>query len=82
MTPTLMGGCPRRGSLIADLLRHVLTEGGRVTQVGEGREAAEAVPSVMTLGEPAVGDVMADRYQLDEHVNDDSAGRRSGAART
>jgi eukaryotic-like serine/threonine-protein kinase len=54
----------------------VLTEGGRVTQVGEGREAAEAVPSVMTLGEPAVGDVMADRYQLEEHVNDDSAGRQ------
>ncbi|GAB7049287.1 protein kinase family protein [Catenuloplanes indicus] len=47
-----------------------------MTQVGEGREAAEAVPSVMTFGEPAVGDVMADRYQLEEHVNDDSAGRQ------
>ncbi len=53
-----------------------------MTQVGEGREAAEAVPSVMTFGEPAVGDVMADRYQLEEHVNDDSAAGRSGAART
>ena len=32
-----------------------ITEGGRVTQVGEGQEADEAAPSVMTFGSPTVG---------------------------
>jgi eukaryotic-like serine/threonine-protein kinase len=48
-----------------------------VTQVGEGREtsADEAAP-VMTFGAPTVGEILADRYQLEAHVNDDSAGRQ------
>jgi eukaryotic-like serine/threonine-protein kinase len=48
-----------------------------VTQVGEGHEAAadEAAP-VMTFGAPTVGEILADRYQLEEHVNNDSAGRQ------
>jgi eukaryotic-like serine/threonine-protein kinase len=53
------------------------TEGGRVTQVGEGHEtAADADGPVMTFGAPTVGEVLAERYQLEEHVNNDSAGRQ------
>lgn len=48
-----------------------------MTQVGEGHEtAAEADGPVMTFGAPAVGEVLAERYQLEEHVNNDSAGRQ------
>jgi hypothetical protein len=48
-----------------------------VTQVGEGHEtAADADGPVMTFGAPTVGEVLAERYQLEEHVNDDSAGRQ------
>ncbi|MEE6258459.1 protein kinase family protein [Plantactinospora sonchi] len=53
-----------------------ITEGGRVTQVGEGQEADEGTPPVMTFGAPAVGEILAERYQLAEHINDDSAGRQ------
>jgi hypothetical protein len=53
------------------------TEGGRVTQVGEGHEtAADADGPVMTFGAPTVGEILAERYQLEEHVNNDSAGRQ------
>src|SRR4051794_6674276 len=49
----------------------------RVTQVGEGHEtAADADGPVMTRGNPTVGEILAERYQLEEHVNDDSAGRQ------
>src|SRR3954454_442229 len=52
--------------------------GGLVTQVGEGHEtAADEAGPVMTFGAPTVGEVLAERYQLEEHVNDDSA-RRQG----
>jgi hypothetical protein len=48
-----------------------------VTQVGEGHEtAADADGPVMTFGAPTVGEVLAERYQLELHVNDDSAGRQ------
>jgi hypothetical protein len=48
-----------------------------VTQVGEGHEtAANADGPVMTFGAPTVGEILAERYQLEEHVNDDSAGRQ------
>ncbi|WP_213451224.1 protein kinase family protein [Rhizomonospora bruguierae] len=30
----------------------------------------------MTFGAPTAGEVLADRYRLEEHVNDDSAGRK------
>jgi len=52
------------------------TEGGPVTQVGEGQEADEATPPVLTVGAPTVGEVLADRYELAEHINDDAAGRQ------
>jgi eukaryotic-like serine/threonine-protein kinase len=48
-----------------------------VTQVGEGHEtAADADGPVMTFGAPTVGEILAERYQLEAHVNDDSAGRQ------
>ncbi|WP_204296556.1 protein kinase family protein [Actinoplanes campanulatus] len=53
------------------------TEGGLVTQVGEGHEtAADGAGPVMTFGAPAVGEILAERYQLEQHVNNDSAGRQ------
>ncbi|MFE9651526.1 protein kinase family protein [Micromonospora sp. NPDC006431] len=52
-----------------------ITEGGRVTQVGEGQEAEETAPPVMTFGAPTVGELLAERYELVEHINNDSAGR-------
>src|SRR3982751_383933 len=58
-------------------LRARSTEGGLVTQVGEGQETtADADGPVMTFGAPAVGEILAERYQLEEHVNNDSAGRQ------
>ena len=48
-----------------------------MTQVGEGQEtAADEAGPVMTFGAPAVGEILAERYQLQAHVNDDSAGRQ------
>ncbi|MEU4243061.1 protein kinase family protein [Actinoplanes sp. NPDC026619] len=48
-----------------------------MTQVGEGHEtAADADGPVMTFGAPTAGEILAERYQLEEHVNDDSAGRQ------
>jgi hypothetical protein len=52
------------------------TEGGLVTQVGEGQGAAEAAQPMTAFGAPSVGEVLADRYQLEEHINDDSVGRQ------
>ncbi|WP_121157761.1 protein kinase family protein [Micromonospora pisi] len=53
-----------------------IIEGGRVTQVGEGQEADEVAPPALAFGAPAVGEVLAERYELAEHINDDSAGRQ------
>ena len=47
-----------------------------MTQVGEGQEADESAPPVMTFGAPTVGEILAERYELEEHINDDSAGRQ------
>ncbi|MEV0901526.1 protein kinase family protein [Actinoplanes sp. NPDC049802] len=48
-----------------------------MTQVGEGHEtAADEAGPVMTFGAPAVGEILAERYQLEQHVNNDSAGRQ------
>ncbi|GIE87169.1 protein kinase family protein [Actinoplanes regularis] len=48
-----------------------------MTQVGEGHEtAADEAGPVLTFGEPAAGEVLAERYQLEQHVNNDSAGRQ------
>ncbi|RZU72413.1 serine/threonine protein kinase [Micromonospora kangleipakensis] len=46
-----------------------------MTQVGEGQEAEETAPPVMTFGAPTAGEILADRYELVEHINNDSAGR-------
>ena len=48
-----------------------------MTQVGEGQETtADESGPVMTFGAPTVGEILAERYQLEEHVNNDSAGRQ------
>jgi hypothetical protein len=47
-----------------------------VTQVGEGHGAAETAQPLAAFGAPRVGEVLADRYQLEEHINDDSVGRQ------
>ncbi len=39
-------------------------------------DAYWADPGVMTFGEPAEGEIFADRYQLEEHVNTDATGRQ------
>ncbi|MGC4808328.1 protein kinase family protein [Micromonospora sp. DT233] len=52
-----------------------ITEGGRVTQVGEGQAAEESAPPIMTFGAPTAGEILAERYELVEHINNDSAGR-------
>lgn len=41
----------------------------------EGEEH-RATPGVMTFGAAAVGEMLSDRYRLDEHVDTDSAGRQ------
>jgi hypothetical protein len=46
-----------------------------VTQVGEGRDAGE-VPHLMTFGAPVPGDLLAERYRLEQHISDDSLGRQ------
>ncbi|MEV4416441.1 protein kinase family protein [Catellatospora sp. NPDC049609] len=45
-----------------------------MTQVGEGPTAAGSAAE--PLGGLAVGDVLAERYRLEEHINNDSAGRQ------
>ncbi|BCJ43606.1 hypothetical protein GCM10010168_40860 [Actinoplanes ianthinogenes] len=48
-----------------------------MTQVGEGHEtAADEAGPVLTFGAPTVGEILAERYQLEQHVNNDSAGRQ------
>jgi hypothetical protein len=51
-----------------------------VTQVDEGPESPEApgveAPRVLTVGTPTVGEVLAERYELQEHINDDAFGRQ------
>lgn len=47
-----------------------------MTQVGEGQQADEATPPATTFGAPAVGEILAERYELIEHINNDSAGRQ------
>jgi hypothetical protein len=46
-----------------------------VTQVDEGPESP-GTPGVLTFGTPAVGEVLADRYELQEHINNDAFGRQ------
>ncbi|GGM00903.1 serine/threonine protein kinase [Micromonospora yangpuensis] len=46
-----------------------------MTQVGEGQDTAESAPPVATFGAPTAGEILAERYELVEHINNDSAGR-------
>jgi hypothetical protein len=46
-----------------------------VTQVDEGPESP-GTPGVLTFGAPTVGEVLAERYQLQEHINNDAFGRQ------
>jgi hypothetical protein len=50
-------------------------EGGRVTQVDEGPESS-GVPGLLIVGTPTIGEVLADRYELQEHINNDAVGRQ------
>src|SRR5215468_8695953 len=52
-----------------------MVEGGRVTQVDEGPESS-GVPGLLIVGTPAIGEVLADRYELQEHINNDAVGRQ------
>lgn len=47
-----------------------------MTQVGEGQEAGAVTPDAAPFGAPAAGEILAERYELTEHINDDSAGRQ------
>jgi eukaryotic-like serine/threonine-protein kinase len=51
-----------------------------VSHEGEGHRAAPgesaSLPGVMTVGVPAPGEVLAERYRLESHVNTDSVGRQ------
>jgi eukaryotic-like serine/threonine-protein kinase len=50
--------------------------GGRVAQLGEGHDVPGANPRVLTFGAPSVGEILAERYQLEEHIGNDSLGRQ------
>jgi hypothetical protein len=52
-----------------------------VSHEGHGRRAARssgqpAMPGTITFGAFSPGDFLADRYRMDEHIDDDSAGRQ------
>jgi serine/threonine protein kinase len=49
--------------------------GGLVTQVDEGPDSP-GVPGMLTYGAPRTGEVLAERYELQEHINDDAFGRQ------
>jgi hypothetical protein len=46
-----------------------------VTQVDEGPDSP-GVPGILTFGAPTAGEVLAERYELQEHINDDAFGRQ------
>lgn len=58
----------------AERARLTIPEGGQVPQVSEGQQAGESSPAT-TFGAPAVGDILAERYELVEHVNGDDPER-------
>lgn len=47
-----------------------------MTQVGEGPGAGHPASAATAFGAPMVGEILAERYQLDQHINNDSAGRQ------
>ncbi|GAA3280264.1 MULTISPECIES: protein kinase family protein [Dactylosporangium] len=46
-----------------------------MAELDEGLEAG-GVPRVLTFGTPSVGEILAERYQLEEHIGNDSLGRQ------
>jgi serine/threonine protein kinase len=51
-------------------------EGARVAELGEGHGVPGGSPQILTFGSPTVGEVLAERYQLEEHIGNDSLGRQ------
>lgn len=47
-----------------------------MAELDEGLEASGGVPQVLTFGTPSVGEILAERYQLEEHIGNDSLGRQ------
>jgi serine/threonine protein kinase len=47
-----------------------------VAELDEGLEASGSIPQVLTFGTPSVGEILAERYQLEEHIGNDSLGRQ------
>ncbi|WP_432982586.1 protein kinase family protein [Dactylosporangium sp. CA-233914] len=46
-----------------------------MAELDEGLEAG-GIPQVLTFGIPSVGEILAERYQLEEHIGSDSLGRQ------
>ena len=51
-------------------------KGGRGDPGRRGPRRRRGRAAVLTFGAPTVGEILAERYQLEEHINDDSAGRQ------
>jgi hypothetical protein len=47
-----------------------------VAQIGEGHEAQGLAPQVLTFDTPSIGEILADRYQIEAHLGDDALGRQ------
>ncbi|MET7400710.1 protein kinase family protein [Dactylosporangium sp. NPDC005572] len=47
-----------------------------MAELDEGLETAGGIPQVLTFGTPSVGEILAERYQLEEHIGNDSLGRQ------
>jgi serine/threonine protein kinase len=47
-----------------------------VAELDEGLQASRGIPQVLTFGTPSVGEILAERYQLEEHIGNDSLGRQ------
>lgn len=47
-----------------------------MAQIDNGHDAHGAAPQVLTVGSPAIGEILADRYQVEEHIGDDAHGRQ------
>src|SRR5258706_14461653 len=55
---------------------HTDRKGGRVAELDEGLETSGGIPQVLTFGTPSVGEILAERYQLEDHIGNDSLGRQ------
>ncbi|WP_432833491.1 protein kinase family protein [Dactylosporangium sp. CA-092794] len=47
-----------------------------MAELDEGLKASGGIPQVLTFGTPSVGEILAERYQLEEHIGNDSLGRQ------